>query len=187
MMAKMLGADEDLEGRFHREVKALLHADPVLGMLTVVGAMRATEARPDDDAFFWWLKRAWPLLRPKLEPVAINDPCVGSGRMLLAYAACQPLWLSQIGYVQYTGIDLDALCVDMARLNLRLYGLTPMRLQAATLAALEGHLSQAAGVWAPAYQAVIEAAPAEQPALQEAVIRKINRARVEQLSLFEEA
>ncbi len=154
-MMATLGADEDLEGRFHREVKALLHADPVLGMLTVVGAMRATEARPDDDAFFWWLKRAWPLLRPKLEPVAINHPGVGSRRDAPGLCRLSAPVGQFIGYVQYTGIDLDALCVDMARLT-RAVRTDPDALQAATLAALEGPIEpKAAGVWAPAYQAVI--------------------------------
>ena len=71
-----------------------------------------------------------------------------------AFAACHPLWLSQIGYLQYSGMDLDRLCVDMARLNMRLYGLTPMRIEPVTLAALESRLEERAGPRALAYQAV---------------------------------
>ena len=106
--------------------------------------------------------------------------------MLLAFAACHPLWLSQIEYIEYTGCDLDQLCVDMARLNMRLYGLMPLRIEAVTLEALATRLEERAGPWAPAYQAVLEAPPEQRPALQAEVVKQINRTRIEQLSLFEE-
>jgi hypothetical protein len=178
--------DDDLEACFHREVKTLLQSHPALQAITLAASMMGQDTVASEDAFFWWLKRAWPFIQPKLTPIRINDPCVGSGRMLLASVACHPLWLSQIGYLQYSGMDLDQLCVDMARLNLRLYGLTPMRIEPATLAALESRLEERAGPWAPAYQAVLEASPAQRPAVEAEVVKTINRARIVQLSLFNE-
>jgi hypothetical protein len=97
-----------------------------------------------------------------------------------------PLWLAQIGYVQSSGIDIDPLCVEMCRLNLRLYGLTPLRLEAVTLEALVS-LKGTAGPWAPAYEAVVTAPPAEQETVRAAVVEQSNAHRIQQLSLFEEA
>ena len=177
-MAQMSGAG-DLEDRFRAEVKQLLADDPVLQAMTLAASVTG------QDAFWWWLAKAWPLLKPKIEPVRICDPCVGSGILLLAHAACHPLWLAQIGYVQYSGMDIDPLCVEMARLNLRLYGITPLRLEPATLDALE-QLTETAGPWAEAYQAVITAPPTQQEQARAAVVEQINRHRREQFSLLEE-
>jgi hypothetical protein len=92
-MAQMSGAGE-LEARFHAEVKHLLADDPALLALTLAATMGGP-AR-----YWWWLSRAWPRLKAKIEPVRICDPCVGSGILLLAHAACHPRWLAQIGSVQ---------------------------------------------------------------------------------------
>jgi hypothetical protein len=178
-LAQMSGAG-DLETRFHAEVKRLLADDPVLHVMTLTASVTG------QDAFRWWLSRAWPRLKDKMEPVTVCDPCVGSGILLLAHAACHPLWLAQIGYVQYSGCDIDPLCCEMARLNLRLYGITPLRLEPATLDALE-RLPETAGPWAQAYQAVITAPPAQQGDARAAVVAQINAHRRQQLLLFEEA
>jgi hypothetical protein len=115
----------------------------------------------------------------------VCDPCVGSGILLLAHAACRPLWLAQIGYVQYSGMDIDPLCVEMCRLNLRLYSVVPLRIESVTLEAL-GRLKERAGPLTAAYEAAVTAPPLEQPALQHAVVEQINRHRREQFSLFHE-
>jgi hypothetical protein len=80
-----------------------------------------------------------------------------------------------------SGCDIDPLCVEMARLNLRLYGIPPLRLEPATLDALE-RLPETAGPWAEAYQAVITAPPAPQEQARAAVIEQINAHRRQQLS-----
>jgi hypothetical protein len=177
-MAQMSGAG-DLEARFHAEVKRLLADDPVLQVMTLTASVTG------QDACWWWLAKAWPLLKPTIEPVTVIDPCVGSGIILLAHAACHPLWLARIGYVQDSGMDIDPLCVEMCRLNLRLYGVVPLRIEPVTLEAL-GRLKEQAGPWAPAYEAVVTAPTPERPALQHAVVEQINRHRREPLSLFEE-
>jgi hypothetical protein len=178
-MALMSGAG-DLEARFHTAVKPHLADDPVLLALTLAATIGGPER------YWWWLSQAWPRLKAKIEPVRICDPCVGSGILLLAHAACHPRWLVDIGYVQYAGVDIDPLCVEMCRLNLRLYGLTPLRLEPVTLEALVS-LKETAGPWAPAYEAVVTAPPAEQATVRAAVVEQINAHRLQQLSLFEEA
>jgi hypothetical protein len=174
-----MSGTSDLEARFHAEVKRLLAHDPVLQVVTLTASVTG------QDAFWWWLSRAWPFLKPKIEPVAVCDPCVGSGILLLAHAACHPLWLAQIGYGQHGGMDIDPHCVEMCRRNLRFYNVVPLRIKPVTLEAL-GRLKEEDGPWAPPYEAAVTAPPLEQPALQHAVVEQIIRHRCEQLSLFEE-
>ena len=173
-MAQISGAGE-LEARFHAEVKRLLADDPVLQAMTLTASVTG------QDAFWWCLSRAWPRLKAKIAPVTVCDPCVGSGILLLAHAACHPLWLAQIGYVQYSGWDIDPLCCEMARLNRRLYGIIPLRLEPVTRDALERR-AETAGPWADAYQAVITAPPAQQENARAAVVAQINASRRQQLS-----
>jgi hypothetical protein len=195
-MARMI-AEQDLEARFYAEIKSHLHDNPIVEAMTLTAAIMG-QAEENWEAAWWWLmSKVWPLLRDRIEPVCISDPCVGSGRMLLAYASTQLLWLAQIGYIQYSGVDLDVLCVDMARLNMRLYGLSPMQVQPATIDALHTYLSAhttraATTPQEASHTAIVQAsldvlqAPVnEQPALAQEVTRQINRLRKEQLSLFD--
>jgi hypothetical protein len=64
-----------------------------------------------------------PAIAPYYEPITVIDPCVGSGVMLLSAAAAIPRWCSDWGLVQYYGIDIDATCAQMARINTVLYGM----------------------------------------------------------------
>ena len=71
----------------------------------------------------------WLLLSGKdpapvpFEPVTVHDPACGSGALLLAAATRFPRWMLTRGLVQFSGVDIDATCVTMARINMRLYGL----------------------------------------------------------------
>lgn len=183
MMAKM-SAYDDLEAKFHDQAKALIAEDPFLQAMTLSAAVVGQAQDDQGRAFAWWLQKAWPLLKPKIEPIRVMDPCVGSGIMLLAFAACHPLWLSQIGYIQYYGIDIDPLCVEMCRLNMRLYGLDPLRITPATADKL-AELADSLGPMEQPYQEIVTAQPEERPAKEAALVERINAARLEQLSLFE--
>ena len=182
MMAKMQAGN--LVAEFHAKVKRIVQEDPLLQAMTFSTAI--VSQAPDDhgDSFAWWLQKACPLIKPKIQPIKVIDPCVGSGIMLLAFAACHPLWLSQIGYIQYYGIDIDPLCVEMCKLNMRLYGLDALQITPATAAKLVEFAGQLGPMEKP-YQEVIAAQPEEHPAEKAALVERINAARIEQLILFE--
>ena len=63
---------------------------------------------------------------PDIEPITICDPACGSGIMLLAAAGQFPPWAFHYGLVRLYGQDIDFTCVQMCRINLRLYGLGAM-------------------------------------------------------------
>ncbi|MGB8645420.1 MAG: N-6 DNA methylase [Anaerolineae bacterium] len=62
-----------------------------------------------------------------VEPYAVCDPACGSGIMLLAGASCCPRELIDANLIQFYGTDIDAMCVKMAQLNMRLYSLNGYR------------------------------------------------------------
>jgi hypothetical protein len=61
------------------------------------------------------------------DEIYVLDSACGSGVMLLAIADALPRHLLKEKRVVFAGLDLDPLCVAMARLNLRLHGLLDSR------------------------------------------------------------
>ncbi len=57
------------------------------------------------------------------QPMTICDPACGSGIMLLTAAAILPRQMIDEGRVAFYGCDIDSTCVQMAKLNMWLYGL----------------------------------------------------------------
>jgi hypothetical protein len=64
-----------------------------------------------------------PLAAPYIELLTSLEPCCGSGVMILAQIAALPRWVSQVGLIQFTAIDLDPLCVAMCRVQTAVLGI----------------------------------------------------------------
>jgi len=58
----------------------------------------------------------------ELTPISISDPCCGSGRMLMAAVLQLPEWVRRMNLVYVSGIDIDADCVLMTKINMTLLG-----------------------------------------------------------------
>lgn len=86
----------------------------------VWGASGASMTMPGKEDLMLYML---PLVYKHLKPIAINEPCVGSGVMMLAAAACCPRWAIDTAVVQFWGSDIDPDCVLMSRINFMLYGL----------------------------------------------------------------
>lgn len=76
-----------------------------------------------NEAERYFHEKVIPAALPFFEPITVHDPCVGSGANLLAIAANVPAWANQYGLVRYCGQDIDQLCVQMSRVQLKLFGL----------------------------------------------------------------
>jgi hypothetical protein len=191
MMARMLTCDQKVEEEFNRQVKAVISDDPILEAMTLaagivcVGSDQNEETKEGSrEAFMWWLEHAWPRIKPHLKPITVCEPCIGSGVMVLAFAACHPLWLSQIGFIQYFGQDVDRLCVEMAKLNLKLYGITPTQVQPMTLEALMKLKPSIPSPLAERYEQVLQAEAVGDNSKKAAFVDELNQARLQQASLF---
>jgi hypothetical protein len=116
-------------GRGEEQVKARLlealeQAPPLEAALAQAGLLSGLlfdEGEP--GALEWLVSHVLIPIWSFYKPVTHCDPCCGSGRMLLAAAACYPRWMVQVGAVQFVGADIDPVCAQMARINVLLYGL----------------------------------------------------------------
>ncbi|MGH9821650.1 MAG: N-6 DNA methylase [Blastocatellia bacterium] len=141
-MAQMSIHDADLDAEFRRRCRQAWEGDPILEALVLSAGLAAAAEEhgtgESEGAPSLFLTRVWPALRDRVEPFKINDPCCGSGVMFLAAASVIPRWLIDIGWVRFYGQDIQHIAVEMCRLNLKLYGITPLRIKPADcLTALE--------------------------------------------------
>ena len=129
LMGKMIVGDG--EALLKSRIKdALAHPDNHIGYATLLASCIV----PDDQIETHFYKRVLPAAVPYFEkPIQILDPCVGSGRMLLAAAAEFPQWANKFGFVQFYGVDISPVCVSIARLNISLYGLNGVGVHALDL------------------------------------------------------
>ena len=124
--------EEEMRRRFVDHVKGREDREILETMLFAISLCgEVPEWREAAENIFW--RNAFPLWRRLIEPFTICDPACGSGIMLLAAARSIPRGLIDLGMIQFYGIDIDPICVEMARLNMRLYGLIPLGIQPATL------------------------------------------------------
>ncbi len=109
------------EREVHERLKQAIDQSP-LAQATLLAGLMFKEGE-EDQAFEWFINRVIPACLPHYQPVTVCDPCVGSGRMLLAAAGMYPDWMIHLGLVRFLGADVDGLMVRLARINVALYGL----------------------------------------------------------------
>lgn len=113
VMALMIMSD--IMEKIRERLRAAIVKTPTLAMLVV---MRGDTLGEESDET---LERI--ALYADVDPILVNDPCCGAGGMFLAAASTVPSWVIRAGLIRFYGMDIDALCVKMARLNCRLFGL----------------------------------------------------------------
>jgi hypothetical protein len=182
MMAGMLIGEGEKE--VHARIKdTLLNAQGVESALAEAVMMTSVLADTPQEAERYYFEHVIPTaVRIGYEPIKIIDPCVGSGRMLLAAAAYYPGWITNLGLVQFYGQDIDPTCVQMTRVNMMLYGLDA-RFQRCLLEAAGWE-----GVSPPPPEIIEEAKEAEENGDHEKVARISASQRnqsYEQLGLFD--
>ncbi len=92
--------------------------EPLFSSLLLMGNAFGKESQ--DAAFD---KYILPLVAQNFEPIKVLDPCVGAGAMLISAAEFFPVNMLRWGWVQFYGMDIDPLCVQMTRVNIMLRGL----------------------------------------------------------------
>ena len=127
-LAKMMAATTtlDLPQLVHQRIKTACQGDPLAESLLLTGFMLKGE-----DAEGWYFNKLIPAIAHKVEPVTVHDPACGSGVMFLAAASEIPRWMLDWGFVRFSGQDIDQTCVQMAKVNMMLYGLNGYSLKCA--------------------------------------------------------
>lgn len=109
---------DHLAGLVHERIKAAIKGDPLAEAMLMMGM-----ALEGNDTEEWMITRIIPSVASRIEPVKVCDPSCGSGVMFLATASSIPTWMTQMGLVQFSGMDIDQTCVKMCQINVMLYGL----------------------------------------------------------------
>lgn len=110
----------------HERIKMAYQGDPLAESLLLTGTLLK-----GGDAEDWYFNKLLPAIAYKVEPVTIHDPACGSGVMFLAAASEIPRWMLDWGFVRFSGQDIDQTCVQMAKVNMMLYGLNGYSLKCA--------------------------------------------------------
>jgi hypothetical protein len=120
-VALMMAQMTDPTPTIHEHINAaLMHKDNILGHAVLLTSVLHTSAEEAERYFF---EHVIPAAIPFYQPVTVQEPCVGSGVMLLALASVVPQWANRYGLIQYYGQDIDETCVRMANIQMMLYGL----------------------------------------------------------------
>ena len=175
MMAEMVS---DGGAEVHTRLKAAIEKSPLAQAFLVAGCVLEGQ-----EAFDWYISRVVPAAIEHYEPVRVCDPCVGSGILLLAHASTLPAWMVQMGLVQYYGCDIDLLCVRMARVNFKLYGLNGFGLKCA-LELSQSELAALPEPYASAYTEAQAADKAGDNGRVEEIATEVRQQTYQQLTFF---
>jgi hypothetical protein len=113
---------------YDRLKQACQHPDNILAHATLLAGLAIEDPHQAQE---WFMTRVVPAALPSFEVIKVCDPCVGSGRMLLAMASQFEPWMVQLGLVQFFGQDIDPLMACLAKINCDLYGLNSYALKLA--------------------------------------------------------
>ena len=182
-VATALAMAVSCDGRdVHERLKEAIAKSPAASAALLAGLTVSDEG----DARQWFIERVLPFALEHYQPVTVCDPCCGSGVMLLAAASTYPRWMVELGLVQFYGVDIDPTCVQMARLNVRLYGLNGSAIQDA-LALSDSDLSRLPQPYAATYRTAREAAQNGDDTARRRATAAVRRAAAHappQLTLF---
>ncbi|MEI7772857.1 MAG: N-6 DNA methylase, partial [Chloroflexales bacterium] len=120
-----------MEALTHPE-NALAAAVGMTGMLLKPGPAGEPPVMGDGDVSEYFHRWVLPAAMPFFEPITVMDPACGSGVMLLASAATVPHWARRYGFVQFFGQDIMHIAVQMAKAQVRAYGLNGFEVQMMT-------------------------------------------------------
>lgn len=110
----------------HTRVKeALLHPDNPAGQaLLLAGGLTGQALDLSSEwAEEFFMTKLLPAAIPFIKPVTVLEPCCGSGGMIIAAAAVSPRWAIDSGVLQFWGMDINPLCIEMCKTNVALYGI----------------------------------------------------------------
>jgi hypothetical protein len=122
----------DLTGQIWQRLRDAYEAS-ALSLMRLPTFEDANPARLEAVETATLVRSTWDHLRPHYDPIRIGDPACGSGGMLLAAAALLPAWVVHEGLVHFTGIDIDARCVRMCHIQMLLFGMHGMVMEANAL------------------------------------------------------
>ncbi len=119
-LAKMMAAmtTSDIPQLVHERIKTACAGDPIAESILMTGMLLKGE-----ESEIWFFEKLIPVIAHKVDPVTVHDAACGSGVMFLAAASEIPRWMLDWGFVRFYGQDIDQTCVQMARINMMLYGL----------------------------------------------------------------
>lgn len=119
-LAKMMASvqSEETTRLVYDRIKAAITGDPLAEAMLMAGSILEGE-----EAQNWLITKILPVIASRIEPVGVCDPSCGSGVMFLAVASTLPTWMTQLGLVQFSGMDIDQTCITMCQINIMLYGL----------------------------------------------------------------
>ena len=112
----------------YREASAQLTP---LERLQTVRSLTSLLVTPRDESpltLSQFVAQIWPQLEAYFEPIQHFLPYLGSGSLLLAYAAQYPRWTLDLGLVRLGGVEHKPAYLRLVRLNCRLYGLSDRHL-----------------------------------------------------------
>jgi type I restriction-modification system DNA methylase subunit len=193
LMALIPGIEEDVRQR----LKEAIYKDPVPTAALLAGGAITDPLQKEA----WLIARVILYALPHYKTLPIIEPACGSGVMFLAVADSVPSWATQMGLIQFYGIDNDPFCTLMCQTNVLLYGLNGVRAKQLVWLAeqtLAGNIQER--VWSPPVKTEPTSdKPANRPLtpLDELVaslpprpvprspqVRKEKKAWLEQLSFF---